>query len=81
MSVKSMDHSSSSSRSLYDLVNFLSYSSIKNFVDLLQRCILVAHQVSQNDKSVGSKVLNHIPWERMQGESVQFLENQELLQI
>ncbi len=75
-----MDHSSS--RSLYDLVvNFLSYSSIKNFVDLLQRCTLVAHQVSQNDKSVVSKVLNQILWERMQGESVRFLENQELLQI
>jgi hypothetical protein len=67
---------------MYDLVNFLSYSSIKNSVDLLQRCILVAHQVSQNDKSVVSKVMNHILWERMQGESVQFLENQEeLLQI
>lgn len=75
-----MDHSSS--RSLYDLVvNFLSYSSIKNFVDLLQRRTLVAHQVSQNDKSVVSKVLNQILWERMQGESVRFLENQELLQI
>jgi len=47
----------------------------------LQRRTLVAHQVSQNDKSVVSKVLNQILWERMQGESVRFLENQELLQI